>query len=295
MSTAATRERPKGFFRELKDEWKDDRAGDVAAAVTFFGLLALFPFLLFLVSLASVVIDPGQAESLAQQLNAVAPPQVSDILGQRLRELGNERKVGLLTVGALGALWAASGGMNALRRALNVVYDVRDERPVWRQRGMALAMTLVASVLAVVAAVLMVVTPAVAGRLPGGLGELVRWLRFPVAGLLVLLLFAILYWKLPDVEQRFRFISPGAAVAVVVCLFASWGFSLYVAKLGQLDAKYGALGGIIVLLMWMWVSSQVFLLGAEINVVIEHRSPEGKRPRAKRRTDVGEARAPASA
>ncbi len=272
----------KEFFTELKNEYKNDKISNVAGAVTFFVVLALFPFLLFLVALAGLIIDPAQAEVLIQELGRVAPEAVTQIIGQRLHDLASSDSVGLLTVGAVGAVWAASGGVVAAMHALNTVYDVEESRPFWKVRGIALLVTLGGAVLSILASLAMVGMPAVAKWLGEPLGTVVMWLRLPVAGLLMMLVWAFIYYLLPDVKQTFRFITPGSVVGVIIWLVASWGFSMYVRNFGKYDANYGALGGVIVMLLWMWISSQVVLLGAEVNAVLEHRSPEGKSPGQKR-------------
>ncbi|MBF5045588.1 YihY/virulence factor BrkB family protein [Aggregicoccus sp. 17bor-14] len=266
------------FFKTLKDEWGRDRVSNTAAALTFFSVLALFPFLLFLVSLAGIIIDPKQAEQLVQQLATVAPREATDIIAQRLRDLASSDSVGLLTVGGAGALWAASGGMVALMEALNIIYGVKETRPFWKVRGIALMCTLGGALIALLAALVAVATPAIAARLGEPLGSVVLYARLPVAGLLMMLLWAALYYLLPDVEQEFKFLTFGSIVGVALWVLASYGFSKYVANFGSYDANYGALGGVIVMLMWMWISGQVILLGAEINAVLEHKSPDGKSP-----------------
>lgn len=268
----------KEFFKTLKNEYTRDKVSDVAGSLTFFGVLALFPFLLFLVSLASVIIDPAQAQVLINELSKVAPQEVVSILGDRLKALASSNSVGLLTVGGIGAIWAASGGIVALMGALNTAYGVEEKRPFWKVRGVALLSTLVAALFSIISAVVAVATPPLAAKLGGPFPTLVTWLRLPVAGLLMMFLWALLYYALPDVKQRFKFITPGSVVGVIIWLLASWGFSTYVANFGSYDVNYGAIGGVIVMLMWMWISAQVILLGAEINAIIEHRSPEGKSP-----------------
>ncbi|NMO15009.1 YihY/virulence factor BrkB family protein [Pyxidicoccus fallax] len=265
------------FFKALKAEWTRDDVGDVAGALTFRAILALFPFLLFLVSLAGVLIDPAQAQVLIQELGKVAPQEVTKILGDRITSLAQSNPVGLLTVGGVGAVWAASGGMVALMDSLNTVYGVEEKRPFWKVRGIALLMTLGGAVVAIAAALAVVVTPAIADKL-GPLGTVLTWLRLPIAGVVMMFLWAVLYYVLPDVKQKFRFITPGSVVGVLIWVVASWGFSKYVANFGSYDVNYGAIGGVIVMLLWMWISAQVILLGAEINAILEHRSPDGKAP-----------------
>ncbi|MBM7115654.1 YihY/virulence factor BrkB family protein [Archangium primigenium] len=277
----------KTFFNELKNEYLNDNIGNVAGAVTFSALLALFPFLLFLVALASLIIDPAQAQVLISELGKVAPAAVTEILGERLKDLASGSSVGLLTVGGVGAVWAASGGVAALMDALNTVYAVKETRPFWKSRGIAILVTLAGAALSILASAAMVATPAFAHWLGEPLGTVVMWLRLPVAGLLMMLVWAMIYYVLPDVEQDFKFITPGSVVGVLLWLLASTGFSLYVRNFGSYDVSYGALGGVIVMLMWMWISSQVILIGAEINAILEHRSPEGKSPGAKTMAESG--------
>jgi membrane protein len=277
----------KEFLRGLKDEMSKDGVTDIAATVTYYGVLALFPFLLFLVALASLVIQPSDAQRLVDELASVAPGAVTQIVGDRIRQLGEQENTTLVGFGAVGAIWAASGGLMALMRALNTAYDVEEGRPFWKVRGIALLMTLVAGALALVAALVAIGAAPLADRVGGPLGFAIGWLRLPAAGLLMMFLWALLYWVLPDVEQRFKFITPGSVIGVVLWVLASWAFSKYVASFGSYDKTYGSLGGVIVLLLWMWISALVLLVGAEANALIEHRSPEGKREGAKRKSDKG--------
>jgi membrane protein len=251
----------KEFGAALKDKLTRDYLTDWAAAVTYSAVMALFPFLLFLLALASFVIKPDQAESLVDQLSQVAPQEVTKIVGDRIRAIASHGQGGLLTIGAVVALWSASSGMGEVQRALNIVYGVREGRPFWKARGIALLMTLLTSVVAIVAALIAVASPALASAIGGPVGTLIVWLRLPVAGLLMMFLWAVLYYALPDIKQRFKLITPGSVIGVIVWVVASWGFSVYVANFGKYDATYGSVGGIIVMLLWMWISSLVLLFG----------------------------------
>lgn len=277
----------KPFLKSVKDEWVNEDVSNIAGALTFFGILAIFPFLLFLVALASVVIDPSMAQVLIAQLGEVAPQAVTSIIGERLQALGEQTRPGLLTLGAVLALWAASSGVVSLMYALNKVYGVEESRSYLKVRGVAILTTIAAAALSLVAAFSMVVAPTIAESIDPMLGTVVSWLRLPLSGLLMMLVWALLYYFLPDVEQRFRFITPGSILGVIIWLVASLGFSWYVGNLANYEASYGALGGVIVLLLWMWISSQVILLGALVNAVLEHKSPEGKKPGAKSMRDAG--------
>jgi len=280
------------FGRKLKAEYERDEVQDAAAALTYWGVLALFPFVLFLVALGGLVIDPQQIEALVRELSTVAPQEAVGLIESRLQSLVATPAGGLLTLGLLGALWSASSGIAALIRALNKMYDVRESRPGWKVRLLAIGVTLFAAAFALAAALVAVAAPAVANAIGGPAATAIDWLRLPVAGLLMMFVWAVLYWALPDVEQRFRFITPGSVVGVLIWMAASWGFSVYVRNFGSYDATYGALGGVIVLLLWMWISAQALLLGAEINAILEHESAEGKRRGARRLAERGESRVP---
>ncbi|HEX9049684.1 MAG TPA: YihY/virulence factor BrkB family protein [Anaeromyxobacter sp.] len=286
----------KEFGKGVYGETSRDNVTDLAATVTYYGVLALFPFVLFLVALASLLITPADAEKIVRQLAAVAPPAATDIIGGRIQQLAQQQNVTLVGFGALGALWAASGGVTAVMRALNVAYDVTEGRPFWKVRAIAVLMTIVAGVLGLAAAVVAIAAGPLGDRIGGPVGIAMAWLRLPVAAIVMMFLWAVMYWALPDVEQAFKFITPGSVVGVVLWVLASYAFSQYVGHFGSYDKTYGALGGVIVLLLWMWISSLVLLVGAEINAFIEHRSPEGKREGAKSMAETGtrpEARAAA--
>ena len=271
----------KEFLKNLKDEYTRDRIGDVAGSLTFFSVLAVFPFLLFLVALMSLVLDPAKAQEVVSQLSKVAPGQVTQILGERLKALASQNNVGLLTLGAAAALFSASSGIVALMTALNTVYGVEEKRPFWKVRGLAFLVTIGAAVFGILSALIALAAPAVAHWVGGPLGTAISWLRLPTAGVLMMFLWAVLYYVLPDVEQEFKFITPGSVVGVLIWVLASFGFSFYVSHFASYDATYGTLGGAIVLLMWMWISAQVLLIGAEINAIVEHKSPDGKGAGAK--------------
>lgn len=269
----------KTFLVTLKNEWVDDKVGDVAAGLTFYAVLGLFPFLLFLVSLASVIIDPTLAEVLVDQLAAVAPEDVTSLLSERIRQLGSSSSVGLLTFSALLAIWTSSGAVVSLMKGLNTAFDVEDSRPFWKQRLLAVGATLVAAAVALLAGLVAVVVPPIITALDLPFAHLWLWLRLPLAALLMMALWNFLFWLLPDIpNKRLRLVTPGSVVGVLVWVAASWGFSTYVSNFGNYDATYGALGAVVVLLFWMWISGQVVLLGAEINAVARKLGSRGKPP-----------------
>ena len=259
----------KEFFLCLKERFIKDKLMDVAGSVTFFGVLALFPFLLFLVTLAGLVLQPQQIEQFIREIGNVAPADATRIIAQQIRDIHKSQSVGLLTLGFVGAIWSASGGVVSLMDALNGLHHVEDRRPFWKTRGLAILTTLGASAAILVAALVGVAAGPIAHAFGGPVARVVLWLRLPVAGLLIALVWAVLYQILPDVPRRFRFLTPGSVVAVAIWLIASWGFSFYVLHFGEYNKTYGAIGGAVVMLMWMWISAMVLLAGALINAVLE--------------------------
>ena len=263
------------FFKRLYEEWKHDAIDETGAALTFYSILALFPFLIFLVALASYLITPDKVDALLGQLSQVAPESVTHLISDRLHSLQQMSKGGLVSIGAIGALWSASSGVMALMNALNRAYDVKETRPAWKTRAIGLAATIVAVGLSLLAMFAAVIVPAIAQAIGGPIGAALDWLRLPFAGFLMMMLWALVYWFLPNVKRPFRILTPGSIVGVLVWIAASWGFSQYVRHFGKYEVIYGAVGGVIVLLVWMWVSAQVLLLGAEINKILL--APQEKR------------------
>jgi membrane protein len=269
----------------VRRQWVRDDMGTVAGALTFFALLALFPFLMFLVALFGWLLDARETEALVQSVSEVLPAAVAEILGARIRALATTKSAGLVTGSGLGAWVSASGGMLSLASALNTAYGVRETRSYLRRRLVALGMTLFTAAVTLVAGLAAVALPSLAGLLAPRWGGLLVWVRLPVAGGLMALLWAALDYALPDTRRRFRPFSPGAVAGVLVWVAASWGFSLYVTHFGRYEVTYGALGGFVVLLMWMWLSSQALLLGAEIDAALAGRRlappPAAPPPRAR--------------
>ncbi len=203
--------------------------------------------------------------------------QVNPVIDQLQRQQG-----GLLSFGILAALWTASVGFRSLMNAMNRAYDVREGRPTWKLMLLSVLYTVGSAVLLLACAMLMVLGPQVMGWLADlvGLRDVVvvlwAWLRWPVVIFLMMLLVAVLYYVTPDVEQKFRFITPGSVLAVVVWVAASLAFGIYVQNFADYNATYGSIGAIIVLLLYFYISAAVLLLGAELNAVIEHHSVDGK-------------------
>jgi membrane protein len=268
MDRTADRLRPKQLLSTLVCEWQADKLGDVAGAVAFSTVLALFPFLLFLVALAGLVMDPESIASIVDRASRVAPPQVQQILGERLTALVRGAAPSVLTVGALGALWGASRAVSSLTSALNTAFDVEETRPFWKVKAIAVATTLAVAALVVLASLIAVVTPSIAEYL-GPAGPILTWVRIPAAALLIAAVLAVLYSVLPNKPRKLKVFTPGSVIAVLLWLGASLVFSTYVSHFGKYELVYGTLGGVTVLLLWIWLSSVAVVLGAEINAILE--------------------------
>ena len=272
----------KVLIRTVK-EFIDDEMSTYASALAYQMLFSLFPFILFLIALIGFLHLPDFFTWLRLQSELVLPPQALEQVNPVIDQL-QQSKGGLLSVGIVIALWTASAGVRLMMSAMNAAYDVVEGRPIWKRFPLSIFYTIGIAGMLLAAAALMVLGPQVMGWLAGqvGLEEFVvtLWtiLRWPVIILLMMVAVAVIYYVMPDVEQKFRFITPGSVLAVVVWIVASLGFAFYVKTFADYNAMYGSIGAIIVLLLYFYISSAVLLLGAEMNAVIEHLSAEGKNP-----------------
>jgi membrane protein len=260
-------------------EFREDNLTDWAAALTYYGILSIFPALIVFVSIIGLIGEPV-TEPLLDNIGAFAPSEAKDILVQAVQGLEDSRGgAGLLAiVGIAGALWAASGYVAAFIRAANVVWDVEEGRPVWKTLPLRIGVTAVLIVLLVVSALIVVFTGPLAERAGDVIGvsdvvvtvwDIAKW---PVLILLVALMLAILYYAAPNVRQPgFRWITPGAILAVAVWIVASAAFALYVANFGSYNKTYGSLGAVVIFLVWLWLTNVAVLLGAELNAELERR------------------------
>ena len=258
----------KEFFTKLVKELDHDAVDDVAATVTFYCVLALFPFLLFVVGILSKVVSWDTINDVVRQVSLVMPREVTTIISERLVALKLHSAGGIITFSAIGALWSASAGVASLIPALDRAYDVVETRPFWKRRLLAIGATVGVSIVALAASLIAIAVPALSRFVGGTLGAVLMLVRLPVAGLLVMLTWALLYMFLPNVKPRFQPVTPGSVVGVLLWVAASWGFGVYASHFGSYEATYGALGGVIVLLLWMWVSAMALILGAEINKIL---------------------------
>ena len=268
---------------------KDDLLGR-ASELAYNFLLAVFPMLLFLVSLFGLfAAQRGALQGhLFYYLGQVLPPAAYQLISKTLQEVIRNSGGGKVTLGLILALWAGAGGMSSLMSGLNVAYGVRDSRPWWKRRVIALGLTLAISIL-VIAALFIVVAGGNVAELVGakvGLGmvTVVAWkiLQWPVAFAFIILAFAMIYYFGPDLkEQHWYWITPGSVVGVTLWLAASFAIRVYLHFFNNYSKTYGSLGAVIILLLWFYVTGFAFLTGGEINSEIEHAASERGHPEAK--------------
>jgi membrane protein len=279
---------PKNFLLDMKSllsvralraavaEFQRDDALGLAAQLAFYLILALFPFLLVLVSLMGTFSSPELADQVLGYFREVTPQQVYEIIDSYLHDIiaGNRPAPGLFSVGLVIALWSASGAFAALINALNRAYDVEETRPFWKVRGIALLMTLGLSVMIMIGVLLLVAGPPIGRGIADllGLGEVFTlvWnvVQWPVALSLMVFAVALLYYFAPDAGQPFRWITPGGLIGVLLWVLASVIFRFYVSNFGSYDATYGSIGAVIVLLLYLYISSLTILFGAELNATL---------------------------
>jgi membrane protein len=272
--------RPAFFvLRRTVREFVDDGGTDLAAALTYYSVLAIFPALIALMALLGVF---GQTQESIDAIMEILTPLVTDDTRLRwientLTDLASMDGAGLTVIlGLLGALWAASGYVGAFSRAMNRIYEVTEGRPFWRMRPMQIFVTVTNVVLCAAALVILIVSGPVAESIGNVIGvgdELVTiwdWAKWPVLALVVMVIVALLYYATPNVDfTRFRVISVGAFVAILVWLVASIGFAFYVANFGSYNKTYGSIAGVVVTLLWLWITNLALLFGAELDAELE--------------------------
>ncbi len=258
-----------------------------AAALAYQVFFSFFPFLIFLIALLGFLNLSDFFDWLRARAQVMFPQQAMQQIDQVITEL-KQPQGGLLSAGALVALWTASGGIRATMAALNAAYKVKEGRPAWKRIPLSVLYTIGVAAMMIAAAAFFVIGPQAMQWLASRIGleqifvTLWVWLRWPVVLFLFTLALAVVYYVTPDVEQEFRFITPGATLAVIVWVGASLAFNFYVRNFADYNATYGSVGAVIVLLLYLYISAAVLLFGAEINAVIEHHAPSGKKPGEKK-------------
>ena len=277
-----------GVLKRTFTEFQDDNLTDWAAALTYYGVLSIFPALIVLVSVLGLI-GTSATQPLLDNLGSVAPGPAKDIFTDAIKNLqGSSGASGVFfVIGLLGAIWAASGYVSAFMRASNAIYDIEEGRPIWKTLPVRVGLTVLLMVLTAISAVAVTLSGGLAQEVGGlvGVGDtavqvwnIAKW---PVLILFVSFMFAVLYWAAPNVKQAgFKWLSPGSVLAVIGWIIASVAFAFYVANFGSYNKTYGALAGPVIFLVWLWISNIMILLGAEFNAELERgrRIEEGMRP-----------------
>jgi membrane protein len=267
-----------GVFATVKRtllEFSEDHMTDWAAALTYYGLLSLFPALIVLVSLVGLFGDPtSTTKTLTDIVNKLGPSSAASTYAGPITSITSHRSASgvLFVVGLVSALWAASGYVGAFMRASNIIYETPEGRPFWKLRPLQLGVTLAMVIMLAITALALVLTGPIVDAVAGPIGisgtattiwDIAKW---PVLVAVVLLMLAVLYHASPNAKlPGFKWVTPGAVFALVVWIVASAAFAFYVANFGSYDKTYGTLGGVVALLVWLWISNCALLLGMELN------------------------------
>jgi len=272
------------IFKRTGREMMADNCLNLAAQLAYYFFLALFPALLFLVALISFIPIEHLMDTITSTLSRVAPGEVMTIIQEQVQKIAADKDGGLLTLGMFGTIWSTSSGVNAIIDTLNQAYHIQEGRPWWKVKAIALGLTLALAIFIVISFVLVVAGPTLAEKVAAWfhLGPAFEWswkiLQWPIVFGLVSLAIAMIFYFAPDAEQEWVWITPGSIIATALWLLVSLVFKFYVSHFTSYNATYGAIGGVIVLMLWFYVSSLAILAGAELNAEIEHASPYGKDP-----------------
>jgi membrane protein len=288
-------ERPSTFatLKRTFTEFSEDNLTDWAAALTYYGLLSLFPALIAFVSLIGVFADPaGATQTITDIVSEIGPSSAADTFAGPIESItSSSQTAGIMAiVGIAVALWSASNYVGAFMRASNLIYETPEGRPIWKLRPLQILITLVILFLAAITLLALIVSGPLAEAIGGAIGlsdtavtiyQIAKW---PILAALVMVIFAVLYYASPNVKLRgIKWVTPGSIVALVVWIIASAAFAFYVANFGAYDKTYGTLGGVVALLVWLWITNLAILFGHELNAERERSAElaEGV-PRAER-------------
>jgi membrane protein len=261
--------------------WKDNCLG-LAAQLAYYFFFALFPALLFFLAIASYFPIETLVDDVFRTLGGFVPPEVLSIITDQITKISQGEQTGLLTFGMLATLWSSSAAMTAIIDTLNSAYDVEEGRPWWKVRLTAIGLTVGVALFILVSFALVLMGPRTAEMIADRtfLGPVFEWtwkiLQWPLVFALASTGIAMIYYFAPDVEQDWVWLTPGSLFATTIWLVASLGFKYYVANMGAYVETYGAIGGVMVLMLWFYISGLAILIGAEMNAEIEHASPYGK-------------------
>ncbi len=269
--------------RTYHEVMKDDAQG-IASQLSYYFFLALFPALLCLLAIASFFPLQNFTDDVIRLLGPFAPREAIDIIRQEMLKIAEGNHGGLLTIGVLGAIWSSSSAMVSLIGAMNKTYDIKESRPWWRVRVLAVALTVALAILVVASATLIIAGPEIADFLGRhfGFSQAFVWTwkiaQWPVAFLMVTTGIGLIYYFAPDAEQDWVWITPGSLIATALWVIGSLGFRFYAVNWGNYEKTYGAIGGVILVLLWFYLSGLVLVIGSEMNAEMEHTSPWGKAP-----------------
>ena len=272
------------LLKRAMSEALNDDILDLAAQQAYYFFFALFPALLFVIAVASFFPLQSLINDVVAMMSRFAPQAVIQIITDAMASLSKQNSGGILTFGFLVTIWSSSGAMVSIITTLNTAYDVTESRPWWKTRLVAIGLTIAIAVFIVGSMFLIIAGPTVAEQLATRmhLGPAFKWtwwvLQWPVAFMLVATAIAMVFYYAPDVEQDWVWITPGSVVATVLWIAISLGLKLYYTLMPNANAAYGAIGGIMTLMLWFYCSGLALLLGAELNAEIEHASPYGKDP-----------------
>ncbi|HEY6215460.1 MAG TPA: YihY/virulence factor BrkB family protein [Pyrinomonadaceae bacterium] len=295
------------WFELAKRVWHEVQEDNVfgrAAELSYYFLLALFPFLIFLTSIIGFVLGSGTGtrHTLFNYLARIMPPSAFQLLDNTMWEVSSSSGGGKLSFGFLAALWAASNGLSAITESLNTAYDLTESRPWWKQRLTAISLTVALSVLIILALVLVVAGGHIADGLAAtyGLGDAfpLTWkiIQWPVVLACMVLAFALIYYFAPDFhEQAWKWLTPGAAIGVALWLLVSIAFRVYLHFFNSYSATYGSLGAVIILMLWLYFTGAAVLIGGEVNSEIENAAAQKGEPEAKEKGEKAPDQKPGTA
>ncbi|WP_079708794.1 YihY/virulence factor BrkB family protein [Paraliobacillus ryukyuensis] len=265
------------FIKQLFQRITEDDVGGLAAQLAYFLLLSLFPFLIFLVTLVGYL--PVENVDIMSFLNTYAPAEITQLIENNISQITNQRNGGLLSIGIIGTLWSASNGVNAMMRAFNKAYDVDENRPFYISRLIAIVLT-VALVVVVIIAFLLPIFGRQIGvyvfsffNLSEGFLQVWNAMRWVISSLIVFIVLLSLYVLAPNKRIHLKNVAVGAVFATIAWQLVSLAFSYYVSSIGNYSATYGSLGGVIVLMIWFFISGMIIIIGGEINALLKEKRP----------------------
>lgn len=263
------------FFRQLASSFSRNQSLDLAAQLAYYAILSIFPFAMCLLTIVGYIPLHGLDQQILANVYSLMPPAAAKLTDQTLHEIIGRQRGWLLASTLVFAIYSASSGTSGLITALNRAYDVSETRAAWAVKLRAILITLCGIVAVIVATAALLIGPDIAHKVFAWLhlGRIFdvawTWLRWPVAAAVVMLMLACVYYFLPNVKQKWRFITPGSVVAVLAWIGASLGFRVYLSHFNSYAKTYGALGTVVVLLVWLYISGLMVIIGGEINAILD--------------------------